>query len=213
MDKSNKGLSGLLVLFTFPCPGVRGLRALSSSKPLKPLKKAYPYLKLRLFFKGKQCYCSLWVPSFMEQQEELNATLFHTYVYLVKAGKPVGPRDLMRGAHLSSPSVAYRNLQRLIDLGLAAKDEYGNYIVKEKVGLKGYVWVGKALVPRFVIFGFIFIGVLIAEIAVLIPHLLAGSMVEGSFWLLTVVTVVSAMIFLVEGLRFRNKTKQQSSKA
>jgi hypothetical protein len=29
--------------------------------------------------------------------------------------------------------------------------------------------------------------------------------VEGSFWLLTTVTVVAAMIFLVEGLRFRKK--------
>lgn len=143
-------------------------------------------------------------------QEELNATLFHTYVFLVKAGKPIGPRDLMRGANLSSPSVAYRNLQRLIDLGLVVKDDYGNYLVKEKVGLKGYVWVGKMLVPRFAIFGLVFVGVLLAEIAVLIPHILAGSMVEGSFWLLTVVTIVSAVIFLIEGLRFRKKPKISS---
>ena len=143
----------------------------------------------------------------LEQQEELNATLFHTYVYLVKAGKPVGPRDLMRGANLSSPSVAYRNLQRLIDLGYVAKDDYGNYFVKKKVNLRGYVWIGKTLVPRFAIFGLVFIGVLLAEIAVLIPHLLANSPVEESFWLLTIVTIVAAAIFLVEGLRFRKKTK------
>lgn len=143
----------------------------------------------------------------MEPDEELNATTFQTYVYLVKVGKPVGPRDLMRGANLSSPSVAYRNLQKLIDLGLVVKDEYGNYVVKEKVGMKGYVWVGKTLMPSFAIFGFIFIGVLIAEIAVLIPHLLFGSPVEEAFWLLTVVTVVSAVIFLVEALRFRNRPR------
>ncbi len=143
----------------------------------------------------------------MEQQEELNQTLFHTYVFLVKAGKPVGPRDLMRGANLSSPSVAYRNLQRLIDLNLVAKDDYGNYIVKKKVNLSGYIWVGKALVPRFALFALVFVGVLIAEIAVLVPHLLLGSPVEESFWLLTVVTVVSAVIFVFEGLRFRRKTK------
>ncbi len=139
---------------------------------------------------------------------ELNSTLFHTYVFLVKAGKPVGPRDLMRGANLSSPSVAYRNLQRLMDLGLVAKDEYGNYVVKEKVSMKGYVWVGKKLVPSFAIFGFIFVGVLIAEIAVLVPHLLKGSPIEESFWLLTVVTVVSAVIFLAEALRFRKKPRR-----
>jgi hypothetical protein len=139
--------------------------------------------------------------------EELNTTLFHTYVFLVKVGKPIGPRDLMRGVNLSSPSVAYRNLQRLLDLGLVGKDEYGNYVVKEKVGLKGYVWVGKKLIPSFAIFGFIFLGVLIAEVAVLIPHLIVGSPIEESFWLLTVVTVVSAMIFLAEAMRFRKKPR------
>lgn len=116
----------------------------------------------------------------------------------------------MRGANLSSPSVAYRNLQRLIDLDLVAKDDYGNYVAKKKVGLRGYVWVGKRLVPRFAIFGLVFVGVLLAEFAVLVPHLLAGSMVEGSFWLLTVMTVVSAAIFLYEGLKFRKKSCPRS---
>lgn len=143
----------------------------------------------------------------MEQQQELNGTLFSTYVYLVKATKPVGPRDLMRGANLSSPSVAYRNLQRLTDLGYVVKDDYGNYVVKKKVNLKGYVWLGKTLLPRFVIFGFVFVGVLVAEIAVLVPHLILNSPVEESFWLLTVVTIVAAAIFLVEGLRHRKKPR------
>jgi hypothetical protein len=143
----------------------------------------------------------------LETDEELNPTLFHTYVFLVKVGKPVGPRDLMRGANLSSPSVAYRNLQKLMDLGLVVKDEYGNYVVKEKIGMKGYVWIGKTLMPSFAIFGFVFIGILIAEIAILIPHLLVGSRIEESFWLLTVVTVVSAAIFVAEALRFRKRPR------
>jgi hypothetical protein len=143
----------------------------------------------------------------VDTEEELNATTFQTYVYLVKVGKPVGPRDLMRGASLSSPSVAYRNLQKLIDLGLVDKDAYGNYVVKEKMHMKGYVWVGKTLMPSFAIFGFIFIGVLISEIVILLPHLLLGASVEGAFWLLIVVTVVSALIFLFEAFRFRKKPK------
>ena len=140
-----------------------------------------------------------------ETEQELNATTFQTYVYLVKVGKPVGPRDVMRGANLSSPSVAYRNLQKLMDLGLVIKDSYGNYVVKEKTGMKGYVWIGKNLVPSFAIFGFVFLGVLIAEVVVLLPHLLLGASVEGAFWLLIVVTIVSAAIFLVEALRFRSR--------
>jgi hypothetical protein len=141
-----------------------------------------------------------------ETEEELNATTFQTYVYLVKVGKPVGPRDVMRGANLSSPSVAYRNLQKLMDLGLVVKDEYGNYVIKEKMGMKGYVWIGRTLIPSFAVFGFIFIGVLIAEVVVLLPHLLLGASVEGAFWLLIVVTVFSAAIFLFEALRFRKRT-------
>ena len=142
----------------------------------------------------------------LEPEEELNATTFQTYLYLVKLGKSAGPRDVMRGANLSSPSVAYRNLQKLTDLGLVVKDEYGNYVVKEKMGVKGYVWFGKSLIPSFAVFGFIFIGVLIGEIAVLIPHLLVRAPIEESFWLLTLVTIVSAAIFLLEALRFRKKT-------
>jgi hypothetical protein len=143
----------------------------------------------------------------LETDEELNPTLFHTYVFLVKVGKPVGPRDLMRGANLSSPSVAYRNLQKLMDLGLVVKDEYGNYVAKEKVGMKGYVWIGKTLIPSFAVFGFIFMGILIAEIAILTTHLIFGSPIQESFWLLTMITVVSAAIFLFEALRFRRRPR------
>jgi pilus assembly protein TadC len=140
------------------------------------------------------------------EEEELNATTFQSYLYLVKVGKPIGPRDLMRGANLSSPSVAYRNLQKLIDLGLVVKDQYGNYVVKEKKSMKGYIWFGKTLIPSFVVFGLIFIGILICEIVILIPHLLMSSPIQESFWLLTLLTVVSAGIFIVQGWRFKRKT-------
>ena len=143
----------------------------------------------------------------LASDEELNASTFESYVYLVKAGHPVGPRDLMRGANLSSPSVAYRNLQKLMDLGLVVKDEYGNYVVKEKTHMRGYVWLGKTLMPSFAVFGLIFLGVLITEIVVLVPHLLVGASIEEAFWLLIVVTVVSASIFLIEAVRFRKKPR------
>ena len=139
----------------------------------------------------------------MEPQDELTATGLRTYIYLVKVGKPVGPREVMRGAKLTSPSVAYRNLQKLLDMDLLSKDEYSNYVVKEKVRIKGYVWIGKSLIPRFIMFGLVFLIVLAVEIAIVLLHLLTNSSVEGSFWLLTVVTVVSALLFLAEGLKWR----------
>ena len=133
-------------------------------------------------------------------------------MYLVKVGKPVGPRDVMRGANLSSPSVAYRNLQKLVDLGLVTKDDYSNYVVKEKVNMRGYVWVGKTLMPSYVIFGFVFIGILIAEIAVLVPHLILGSSIQESFWLWIVTTVVSAVLFLAMAVRFRMKPRESTER-
>ena len=145
----------------------------------------------------------------MQLENELSRTAIQTYVFLVKVDKPVGPREVMRGAKLTSPSVAYRNLNKLIDLDLVQKDEYGNYVVKEKSGIKGHVWIGKNLVPRFMIFGLIFVAVLIVEIIILIPHLLAEASVEGSFWLLTIITIVSASIFLIEGINWK-KTKLPS---
>jgi hypothetical protein len=138
-------------------------------------------------------------------EEELTKTGMQTYLYLIKVGKPVGPRDVMRGLNLTSPSVAYRNLQKLIDMKLVEKDTYSNYFVKEKIGIKGYIWLGKNLIPKFIIFGLIFSGAIIIEIAILLPHLLIGTSIEGSFWLLTIVTITSAVLFLVEGINWKKK--------
>ena len=139
----------------------------------------------------------------METKEGLSATGMRTYIFLIKAGKPVGPREVMRGAKLTSPSVAYRNLQKLIDMKLVQKDNFSNYIVKEKIGIKGYIWIGKNLIPRFILFGLVFLAALVIEIGILVPHLLAETSVEGSFWLLTIVTVISAVVFLAEGIKWK----------
>ena len=71
---------------------------------------------------------------------ELEGTTFTVYFYVLKESKPVGPREVMRGANLSSPSVAYRHLQKLEDLGLLEKNEKGRYIIKEKAKISGYLW-------------------------------------------------------------------------
>jgi len=65
----------------------------------------------------------------------LQGVTLKVYLYVVKKNGPVGPRDVMRGVRLSSPSVAYRHLQKLETMGLLAKNDYGNYIVKEKVAV------------------------------------------------------------------------------
>ncbi|MBA7712547.1 hypothetical protein ES703_121525 [subsurface metagenome] len=39
--------------------------------------------------------------------EELAGNTLIVYAYVVREDRPVGTRDVMRGAHLSSPSVAH----------------------------------------------------------------------------------------------------------
>ena len=108
-------------------------------------------------------------------EDELSAVTFKIYLYLVKVDAPVGPRDVMHAVELSSPAVAHRGLQRLVDLALAEKDAYGRYSVKEKIGFKGYVWLGKSLVPRFIIYGVFFVGLLLPEATVLVIRWLLAS--------------------------------------
>jgi hypothetical protein len=98
---------------------------------------------------------------------ELEGNTLSVYAFVVKEGKPVGPREVMRGANLSSPSTAYRQLQKLESLGLIEKNVYGAYVAKEKTSISGHVWVGKNLVPRIICYSLFFFGILSVEIAIL----------------------------------------------
>jgi hypothetical protein len=137
--------------------------------------------------------------------DELNLTTFEIYRYLVKAKEPAGPRDIMRAMNISSPGVVHRHLQKLSDWGWVAKDAYGRYLVKKKVGFKGYVWLGKTLLSTSVLFAFSFIVLTVAFIAILVFHLTAGSPIDESFAILTVVTVVASSLLLAEALRPRRR--------
>ena len=141
-------------------------------------------------------------------EEDMDEVTFRAYLQLVKSAEPVGPRDLMRRANLSSPAVSHRVLQKLMDLGLAEKDAYGRYSVKEKMSLKGYFWLGNNLVPRFILYGFFLAGLLLIEIIALGIRLSNKEPIETSYFLLVGVTAFSAITFITEGLRVRNKIKQ-----
>ena len=138
---------------------------------------------------------------------ELEGTTFTVYSYVLKESKPVGPRDVMRGANLSSPSVAYRHLQKLEDLGLLEKNEEGRYVVKEKAKISGYLWIGRTLVPRLIFYSLFFTGLLSAEIAsIAIRYFVYGLVPEMVFIYLTLITAISMALFLIEGLSLRKKT-------
>jgi len=140
--------------------------------------------------------------------EELEGNTLTVYSYIVHENRPVGTREVTRGAKLSSPSVAHRHLQKLEAFGLIEKNVYGDFVLKEKTTISGHVWVGRSLVPRLMFYSLFFMGAFSAEVAVIIlSFIINGLVIETSFLFLTGITVVAMFLFLVEGLSL-NKKKQ-----
>jgi ABC-type multidrug transport system fused ATPase/permease subunit len=146
------------------------------------------------------------VPS--ANNEELEGITLSVYLYAVKKGKPVGPRDVMKGANLSSPSVAYRHLQKLEDLGYLQKNQYGEYVTKDKASVRGYIWVGRRMLPKMLVYSIIFMIILIVELVVLAIHYSVENYTFKVFFLLlTLVTGFAMTVFAFEALRHRRRTK------
>ena len=142
--------------------------------------------------------------------EELEGNTLNVYAYVVKEGKPVGPRDVMRGVNLSSPSVAYRQLQKLENLGLVERNQYGEYVVKERASISGHLWIGRNLVPRLMFYSFFFIGILGAEIAIIaIQVFFYGQTADIEIFYLIAITVIAMALFLGEGILLLRKTRPE----
>ena len=147
-----------------------------------------------------------------QAEEELEGITLSVYAYLVKKGGPAGTRDVTRGAGLSSTSVAFRHLQKLEALGLIRRNEYGDYVVMEKAAVRGYLWLGKSLVPRLLFYSFFFMGALAAEVVfVLWTLLIGGSYPDIAFLYLIVVTGISMILFLVESFSLHKRAGQEAS--
>jgi hypothetical protein len=143
--------------------------------------------------------------------EELEGITLNVYLYVVRKGKPVGPRDVMKGAHLSSPSVAYRHLQKLEDMGYLQKNSYGEYITKNKASVRGYMWIGRHMLPKMMVYALTFLIILIIELIVLAIHYpVETDEFKIFFLLLTLVTGFAMAVFAVEALRQHRRTKLSS---
>jgi len=144
--------------------------------------------------------------------DELEGNTLTVYAYIVHVAKPVGTRDVTRGANLSSTSVAYRHLQKLEDLGLIEKNEYGDYVLREKTNINGHVWVGRNLVPRLMFYSFFFLGAFAAEITIIVlSYLVKGIVIQVSFLFLTGMTAVAMALFLIEGVLLYRKLNSNNT--
>ena len=144
--------------------------------------------------------------------EILEGTTLSVYVYVAKTGKPIGPRDVMRGLHLNSPSVAYRHLQKLEDAGLLVKNNYGEYLLEKKTKVKGYHWIGGNLLPNIMVYFYFFLGLFITEIVVLAIHFAVETYEFKVFFVLGLsITGIAMMSFLIEGIMRIRKIGKTSS--
>lgn len=131
---------------------------------------------------------------------------------MVKKGKPVGPREVMRGANLSSPSVAYWHLQKLENLGLLQKNRTGEYVVKEKTSISGHMWIGRNLVPRLIFYSLFFLGIIILEGVILFIQFLSEGVVHSlPLVYLMITNIIAFALFLIEGLLLRRKIQPEKS--
>jgi predicted DNA-binding transcriptional regulator len=82
---------------------------------------------------------------------ELRGKTLKIYLYMLKQGKPVGVREVQRDLQLSSPSVAFHHIEKMVRLGVVEQDQLGNYVIAKKVDpgiLQAFVNVGKFSLPR-----------------------------------------------------------------
>ena len=88
----------------------------------------------------------------MEKIEyELRGKTLKIYLYMLRQGKPVGVREVQRELGLSSPSIVFHHLEKLMRLKVVEQDQMDNYIIAKKVDpgiLQAFVNVGKFSLPR-----------------------------------------------------------------
>ena len=115
-------------------------------------------------------------PSSLES--ELRGRTLRAYLFMLKNAKPVGVRELQRALGLSSPSVAYHHLDKLIRMGLIEKDQYGEYALVKSASvdvLQAFTDVGQLIVPRLTIYAVFFTTLFVGYLFIFIgnPNLFA----------------------------------------
>jgi len=86
--------------------------------------------------------------------EDLKGNTLRVYTYLFKVRRS-GIREAQRSLGFKSASLAQYHLDKLVDLGLATKDETGNYILAKEVkieALEQFLKIGTYIIPRFVLY-------------------------------------------------------------
>lgn len=109
---------------------------------------------------------------------DLKGNTLRVYTYLFKVQRS-GVRETQRSLGFKSASLAQYHLDKLVELGLATRDDVGNYFLAKEIkieALEQFLKIGTYLIPRFVLYSVMFtilfvyfvfaVGVLISSVSV-----------------------------------------------
>src|SRR3984885_497507 len=121
---------------------------------------------------------------------ELRGKTLKIYLYMLRQGKPVGVREVQRDPQLSSPSVAFHHIEKMVRLGVVEQDPLGNYVIAKKVDpgiMQAFVNVGRFSLPRVgfyaVFFTTIAVAYLLSNLSSLDIYALIGTLgAAGVLW-------------------------------
>lgn len=133
--------------------------------------------------------------------EDLSRTALKIYVYLLESRDPKGVRDIARALDMPVSSVYY-HLKRLEDLGIVGKRGDG-YVIARIIHLEGYIFLGRKLMPRLVIYSLFFLGVSLSQAYMII----ASKFVTPNELLLLILSTAAFALFFFEGLNMMSKLK------
>jgi len=119
-----------------------------------------------------------------------NRQRLRVYWLVLTNGEPLGVRDVQRGLALSSPSVAFHHLDKLVEAGLLEKDAYGRYAVVKNVEvsvLQAFTRIGRFILPRFSFYAAFFTSLSLGYLLLSWPApslfvLILGGVSAGSYW-------------------------------
>ena len=136
---------------------------------------------------------------------ELKGKTLQVYWFFLRHGEgaTIGVRETQRELGLSSPSVAYDHIGKLMDLGLVADIGGGTYVLKEVVHaglLKWFAQVGGLVVPYYV-----FYTVLLSTMTLLYCYLFSYAVFDPElqpiFFTGSAISLVASALFCFETRR------------
>ncbi|MHA1638250.1 MAG: winged helix-turn-helix domain-containing protein [Candidatus Thorarchaeota archaeon] len=99
-------------------------------------------------------------------EDSLKGKTLKVYFFLLRTHKSWSGREIQRELGLSSPSLSFYHLNKLIDLGLVSVDDHGMYFASKSVRigtLRYFVSIGNRLVPRFLFYVIFFAFLLVSS--------------------------------------------------